>query len=88
MKKYIFIFLIVGSFVNICYAEVTREELYQKFGPMLVEAIVQVTKDEINLVRKELGLPERTNAQILTAVENKLNQLEKYDWMKEQPNLK
>jgi len=60
---------------------ITREELYRKFGPILIEAIVQITKDEINILRVEAGLPERTNQQFLTAIENKLSQLSMYDWM-------
>lgn len=61
----------------------TREELYRKFGPMLVEAIVLIIKDEINVLRVKAGLPERTNQQIITAIDNKLKTLELYDWMKE-----
>lgn len=60
----------------------TREELYQRFGPMLIEAIVIITKNEINLLRIQLGLPERTNQQLIDAIENRLLQLEKYNWMK------
>lgn len=60
----------------------TRNELYRKFGPVLLEAIVLVIKDEINILRTQAGLPERTNEQIMTAIENKLNSLEKYSWMK------
>jgi len=59
----------------------TREELYRKFGPMLIEAIVLVIKDEINILRTEAGLPERTNEQILIAIDNKLSPLSKYKWM-------
>lgn len=60
---------------------ITREELYQHFGPLLIEAIVLIIKDEINLLRVEVGLPERTNEQILNAVDSKLSSLSKYDWM-------
>lgn len=63
--------------------EMTREELYKEFGPMLVEAIVILTKEEINIIRVELGLLERTNEQIIDAIGNKLEGLEKYDWMQE-----
>lgn len=59
----------------------TREELYRKFGPLLIEAIVLIIKDEINILRTELGLPERTNEQIRIAVSDKLFSLPKYDWM-------
>ena len=62
----------------------TRNELYQRFGPKLLEAIVLIIKDEINLLRTELGLPERTNEQIRNAVSAKLESLSDYDWMKEE----
>ena len=58
----------------------TRDELYQKFGPRLIEAIVLVVKDEINVLRVEAGLPERTNQQLLSALENKLTQVTPYTW--------
>ena len=58
-----------------------RQDLYQKFGPLLVEAVVLIIKDEINLVRAQLGLSERTNQQIIDVVSNKLETLSEYDWM-------
>ena len=63
-----------------------REELYQKFGPMLVEAIVLIIKDEINILRGKANLPERTNLQIMTAIGNKISSLEKYSWMENVEN--
>lgn len=59
----------------------TREKLYRMFGPLLIEAIVLIIKDEINMLRIERGLPERTNEQLLTAIGNKLSSLPKYDWI-------
>jgi len=64
---------------------VTRDELYQQFGPMEIEAVVLVIKDEINLIRTELGLSERTNQQIMEAIDNRLKLLQKYDWMENRP---
>lgn len=63
--------------------EITREELYRKFGPVIMEAIVLIVKDEINVIREQLGMPGRTNQQLMNAVETKLNSLELYDWMNE-----
>ncbi len=60
-----------------------REELYRKFGPMLLEAVVLVVKDEINILRTEVGLPPRDNEQIMIAVNNKLDNLSSYNWMEE-----
>jgi len=59
----------------------TRAELYRKFGPLILEAIVMIIKDEINILRQKAGLPERTNQQLIDAIENKLDGLEQYDWM-------
>lgn len=61
-----------------------REELYEKFGPYLIEAIVIIMKEEINLIRAQLELPERTNEQLMTAVKNKVDSLPLYDFLKEQ----
>lgn len=61
----------------------TRHELYQKFGPMLIEALVLIIKDEINILRQEIGLSERTDQQILNAIDNKLETLPEFDWMNE-----
>ena len=61
----------------------TREELYRKFGPILIDAIVQITKDEINILRVKAGLPERTNQQLITAIDNKLKTIPLYPWMLE-----
>ena len=60
----------------------TRAELYRKFGPLILETIVMIIKDEINILRQEAGLAERTNQQLMDAIESKLSELEEYDWMK------
>lgn len=61
----------------------TREELYRKFGPLIIEAVVLIIKDEINVLRSLHGLPERTNQQIIDAIDAKLTTLTKYYWMEE-----
>lgn len=58
----------------------TRDQLYQRFGPKLIEAIVLVVKDELNLLRSQCELPERTNQNIIDAVSNKLSNIVDYDW--------
>ena len=64
--------------------ETIRERLYRRFGPPLIEAVVLVVKDEINILRKNAGLPERTDEQVTQAIENKLATLKRYEWMKNQ----
>lgn len=59
----------------------TREELYQMFGPLLTEAICLVIKDEINLLRTQHSLPARTEQQIIDAIGTKLGNLPSHDWM-------
>lgn len=60
---------------------ITRDDLYHKFGPILIEALALIIKDEINLLRAEHSLPERTNQQIMDAMETKLENLTPYDWL-------
>lgn len=62
----------------------SRQELYQKFGPLLVEAVVLVIKDEINILRTTAGLAPRTGQQIINAISEKLDGTPVYDWMEEQ----
>lgn len=61
----------------------SRDELYGKFGPVLLEAIVGITLNEINVLRTAAGLPLRTKQQINDAIENELSQLPEYDWMQD-----
>lgn len=58
-----------------------REDLYKKFGPMLIEALALVMLDEINALRASLSLPLRTKQQLVNALKAKLDSLSKYDWM-------
>lgn len=58
-----------------------REELYKKFGPLLLEAVVRVVADEINILRAKASLPARSNQEIITAINNKLASCTMYDWM-------
>lgn len=61
----------------------TREQLYQQFGPKLIDALTQVMLDEINLLRAEHDLAQRNGAQLVDAIANKLENIPDYDWMKE-----
>ncbi|MBW1996366.1 MAG: hypothetical protein JRJ29_00235 [Deltaproteobacteria bacterium] len=60
-----------------------REEVYERWGPMLLEAIVRLLVNEINILRQKVGLPPRTMAQVLAAVLNEYNSLEEFDFVKE-----
>ena len=58
----------------------TRSELYEHFGPYLLEAITLIIKDEINILRTEAGLPERTNQQLVDAIKNRLDIGEEFQY--------
>ncbi len=62
-----------------------REQLYRQFGPKLTEAVVRVMIDEINILRTQHGLNERTKTQAIYSVQSELDALQNYDWMSEGP---
>ncbi len=83
MKKNIIIVIVVAVLAcSAVLAASNREKLYAAFGPKLLEAIVMVIKDEINMLRVQHGLPERTNQQLMNAIDTKLADVNDYDWMK------
>jgi len=53
----------------------TREELYRKFGPKMIEALIQLLRDKV----PELGA--FTSQQIMDALDNKIEAIPDYDWM-------
>lgn len=58
-----------------------RDEVYQKFGPLLIEALFDKMLEEINELRTNAGLPERPKDQFLGSAHNNLAHLDHYDWM-------
>lgn len=58
-----------------------RDELFQKFGPILLEAIVRLQVDEANRIRTKLGMPPITKEMFFNEINNHLSHLEPYDWM-------
>ena len=84
MRKTIIVFVLGLMLCSAIFAASTREQLYRKFGPQLIEAIVMVIKDEINILRTQHGMAERTNQQLIDAIDTKLADVNDYDWMKEQ----
>jgi len=61
-----------------------RDELYRRFGPILLEAMVLVLLEQINVLRKEQGMPEITEQDLMDSLNNHLAELEPYDWMTEE----
>lgn len=62
-----------------------RDELFQKFGPLLLEAVMIVILEEANRVRRKIGMPEITKQDVLDELNNHLSELQPYDWMNEEP---
>lgn len=62
-----------------------RDDLFQQFGPLLIEAIVDFMLDTVNILRQEQGMPEITKDEYLTQLTNHVTELEPYDWMEEEP---
>lgn len=58
-----------------------RDELFHMFGPKLLEAVLHITLSEINILRTELGLPERTELQVYDQITNHFSGLPDYEWM-------
>jgi len=63
----------------------SREELYQQFGPMLVEAVVLLMLDELNKLRELHGLSVYSPDQLANAISTKLANMKTYAWMDEPP---
>lgn len=61
-----------------------RDELFRKFGPILLEAICLVILDEVNRLRTHVNMPPITKQDVLDELNNHLSELEPYDWMSEE----
>lgn len=58
-----------------------RDVTYERFGPLLLEALVDSMLAEINLLRIAAGLQPRTKEYFLGQSNNSQNHLDPYDWM-------
>lgn len=61
-----------------------RDVTYRKFGPLLLEALVDSLLEEINELRTREGLPPRTKEGFLGKTNNNQAHLDPYDWMDEE----
>lgn len=61
----------------------TRDETFQKFGPILLESACLVIVELQNELRKNQGMPEITERDVLDKLNNHLGELQPYDWMQE-----
>lgn len=58
-----------------------RDELFRRFGPLLIEAITDFLLDNVNTLRKEQGMKEITKDEYLEQLSNHVTDLPPYDWM-------
>lgn len=61
----------------------TRDDTFREFGPILLEAICWVLLDYQNELRENQGMDELTMQDVLTKLDNHLNELQLYGWMQE-----
>jgi hypothetical protein len=84
MKKTIVAMMIAAALAATAYRAwaVTRAQLYQQFGPRLLEAVALVVADELTRLRENptTVYPEITGQQIMNAVSNKLETLPPFPW--------
>lgn len=62
-----------------------RDEMFSKFGPILLEAVMWVILDYQNELRQNQGMPLLTMDDVILKLENHLSELEPYDWMEPTP---
>lgn len=60
-----------------------RDVTYQKFGPLLMEALFDTMLEEVNDLRVNAGLQPRTKSYFLGKANNNQNHLDPYGWMEE-----
>lgn len=58
-----------------------RNKLFRKFGPILLEAIVRITVEDLNRIRAHVGMQHITEEMFMDQINNDLGHLELYDWM-------
>lgn len=58
-----------------------RSQVFELFGPKLLEGFLEMLFVENNLIRTRLGLPPRTKNQVFDEIMNHTSTLEDYDWM-------
>lgn len=62
-----------------------RDNLMKKFGPILIEAIIRVTIEDLNRIRAHVGMQPITEELFFEQINNDLEHLEPYDWMEVPP---
>jgi hypothetical protein len=60
-----------------------RDDLFEQFGPVLLEAMFMVLLDQINDLRPGQGKPLLTVQDLISGASNHVQSLSLYDWMSE-----
>lgn len=63
----------------------TRDELFQKFGPKLIEAMFLCLLEEINTLRPGQGHPTIEMQDLIDIASNHSDSLPDYEWMGDFP---
>lgn len=63
-----------------------RSEVFQMFGPKLLESLFELLFSETNELRTKVGLPPRTKEQVYEEIKNHVTSVPDYDWMTELEN--
>lgn len=59
-----------------------RNDTFQRFGPLLLEAQTLVLLEQINTLRDNQGMPRITMQDLIDSLNNHLSELQPYDWMR------
>ena len=62
-----------------------RDNVFELYGPKLMEAFFLAWLRELNEVRQALGKQPLTEQYILGRLHNDINHIEDYDWMNDEP---
>lgn len=62
-----------------------RDDMYQQFGPLLLEGLIDNLLEEINFLRTNAGMPLIQKEAFLGTTNNHLGHLPQYDWMNQEP---
>ena len=58
-----------------------RNETYRKFGPLLLESMCLVLLENINELRRNQGMHDITEQDLIDSLNNHISELQPYDWM-------
>lgn len=61
----------------------TRDEVGRKFGPKLIESLVETLQEEINEIRTFTGMKVKDKESLLTGIKEKEKNIPDYEWMEQ-----